>query len=457
MKSALIAFSVLSTFALTASALAPFSAHAIEVAFEEDHGLPVVYFNLAVKAGAAQDPAGQAGVGNFAGEMLLRGTRSKTKEQIDLALDQMGARLDVETRAEAIILRGAVLASQTERFLSLVHELVTQPSFPPAEIAKLKSEITSAILEEQGRDSSLGGNKFTHFLFNGHPYGNPILGTASQIKRLTREQIARQYERLFRDANLVVVGAGDATQAAMGAWATQLAQARPADPRYPALPAAPLPADAPHRRVQIVDKPERTQTQINFGQIGTRMTQPDFFPLYLGNYSFGGGSFSARLMVEVRVKRGWSYGANSYFRHGLQPRSWQVHLFPAEKDTPAALTLTLQMVEELGKNGITPAEFEFAQQSLVNSAGFTFNTPVKRVENKLLERTLNLPDGFMRSFGPEVQKLKLEQVNAALRNYLKPGSLAISVLGTAKNLRTPVAQATGLKPEEVEVTPYTAD
>jgi zinc protease len=341
--------------------------------------------------------------------------------------------------------------------MALVQELVTQPSFPASEINKLKSEIVSAILEGQGRDAGLGGQKFTRFLFKGHPYGNEIMGTIKDIKKLTREQISRHYERALRNSSLLVVGAGDAPMAGVQAWASKLAQARPDDAKYPAFPTAAAPAESATRRVQIVDKPERTQTQINFGQIGVRMTHPDFFPLYLGNYSFGGGSFSARLMVEVRVKRGWSYGANSYFRHGLQPRSWQVHLFPAEKDTPAALALTLAMVEDLANKGITSAEFEFAQQSLVNSAGFTFNTPVKRVENKLLERTLNLPDGFMRTFGPEVQKLRLDQVNTALKQFLKPGQLVVSVLGTAKNLKAPIAQAAGVKTEEVEVVPYTEE
>src|SRR5581483_4258277 len=104
---------------------------------------------------------------NFMGEMLLRGTKSKTKEQIDLALDQMGARLEVEARAEALILRGSVLASQLDPFLKLVSEIVTEPSFPENEIRKLKSEIVSGILEELGNDSGLASRRFNTFLFRG--------------------------------------------------------------------------------------------------------------------------------------------------------------------------------------------------------------------------------------------------------------------------------------------------
>jgi zinc protease len=448
-KILLIATLAAASFALTNGA------RATEVAFERDDSLPLVYLNVAVKAGAAHDPKGKSGLGNFTGEMLLRGTRSRTKQQIDLALDQMGARLEVETRSEALIVRGAVLRSQLDNFLKLVGEIVTEPNFPEQEIRKLKAEIVSGILEELGRDSSLATRRFTQFLFRDHPYGKPVLGKVKDIESLKRDDVIKQYDALFADANLLVVGAGDADEGAIKGWAESIGKAR--SKGNGGIARAPKPEDAPTRRLQIIDKPDRTQTQINVGEIGVRMTDKDFFPLYLGNHAFGGGSFSARMMVEIRVKRGWSYGANSYFRQGLQPRSWQMHLFPAEKDTAAALAYTLQMTDDLKTRGVTTEEFDFAQKSLVNSAGFMFNTPKKRVENKLLERTLELPDGFMRAYGPELQKVQPAQVNDALKKFLRPDRLSISVLGTAKNLKEPLAKAAGVPLEKVEVTPYTQE
>ena len=434
------------------------SAHAVEIEFERDTSLPLVYINIAVKAGAVTDPAGQAGVTNFVGEMLLRGTHSRTKEQIDVELDQMGARLDVETRAEALIMRGAVLSSQLEPFLRIVADLLTQSSFPDREIRKLKSEIGSEILEELGRDQTLGSRRFTKFLFNGHPYGKPILGTVDGINHLTQKEIIKHYNLLFRDKLFLIVGTGDAETSVIKKWADGIAAARPSPSGIETgLTQVYKPVDAPTRRLQIIDKPERTQTQINIGQVGVRMTDERFFPLFLGNHAFGGGSFSARLMVEIRVKRGWSYGANSYFRHGLQPRSWQTYLFPAAKDSANALALTLKLIEDLKTAGITKEEFEFSKRSLVNGAGFMYDTPKKRVENALLERTLNLPDGFMKTYGPSLEKVTLESVNSAWASFLKPGQLAISVVATAKELEDSLAKAAGVPADQVEVVPYTEE
>ena len=430
--------------------------HAAEIAFEPNSALPIVYVNVAIKAGYVTDPAGQSGLTNIMGEMLLRGTKTRVKEQIDLALDQMGARLEVETRAESVILRGAVLSSQLEPFLSLVDEILTQPVFPEDEIRKLKSEIISGIEEELGRDPSLASRRFIKFLFLDHPYGKPVLGTINDVRNLTRPAILGHYERLVRDPYILVVGTGNASEERIVRWTEALASKRKVSDAE-ALPKITRPTEAPQRRVLLVDKPERTQTQINIGQIGIKMTDDDFFPLYLGNYAFGGGSFLSRLMTEIRSKRGWSYGANSGFRFGTQPRSWLTHLFPASKDSPAALEFTLKMIQDLKERGLSAEEFAFAKRSIVNGAGFMYDTPKKRVENKLLERTLDLPDGFMQSYAAKIDKVSLEQVNSSLKDYLRPDRLAITVLGTAKNLKEPIARAAGVPIEKVEVVPYTQE
>ena len=167
----------------------------------------------------------------------------------------------------------------------------------------------------------------------------------------------------------------------------------------------PPPTNADQRRLLIVDKPDRTQTRIDLGQIGVKMTDLTFFRCIseisprrrkLSVSSDGRDPSQARMEL-------W---CGQRFSIGLQPRSWHVHLFPAAKDTPAALEYTLKMIEQLRAQGIKADKFDFAQRSLVNSAGFMYNTPKKRVENKLLEKTLDLPDGFMKTYGPELSKMK---------------------------------------------------
>lgn len=423
---------------------------AMDVTFEKDPSLPLVYLNLVIKGGAGADPSKKSGLTNFMGEMVLRGTRTRNKKQIDLELDQLGSTLAVETRIESMIIRGVVLSSQLESYLKLLEEVILTPSFPEVEIRKLKAELKTALLNELSNDNFLASRHFNRFLFGKHPYGNPILGKIEDLELITRSDVIRHYDRNVREKYLLFIGAGDSTTEILKVWAQRISKSRPSHSEH-VSETIEKPTEYPKRRLLLVDKPERTQTQIYGGQVGILMTDPVFFPLYLGNFAFGGGSFSARMMVEIRVKRGWSYGANSYFRQGLQPRSWQFHLFPSAKDTTEALAYTVKMIENLREVGISKDEFEQAQKSLVNSAGFMFNTPKKRVENTLLERTLNLPEGFMKSYGPELSKVTLESVNASLKAFLRPEKISITVLCTANELREKLAQSIGVDAKDVEV------
>lgn len=450
----------IATVLCATAALAHTGARAIEVTFEEDRSLPVVYLNLAVKAGSAADPNGQTGITSFVAKMLLRGTQTRNKEQIDLALDQMGARLEVETRAEALILRGAVLKTELDNFLSLLTEIVTAPSFPENEIDKLKRETVSQIKEELGSDSALANRKFTRFLFRDHPYGKPALGTTKEVTALKRAQLMTQYLRLFQDPLLLVVGTGDASSSRIDDWARALAtrQSQVKPPAgTPSVEMAPATSNAAQRRLLLVDKPDRTQSQVLLGQIGVRMTDKDFFPLHVGNHIFGGGGFQSRLMQEIRVKRGWTYGAYSYYRHGLRPRSWQIGMATTAKDTAPALEYVIKMLGDLREKGVTPEEFDFSREVLINGVGFMYNTPKKRVENTLLERTLDLPKDFMKSYAGEISKVQLSDVNAALSRYLKPEQLSILVLSTMKDMKQDLVRASGVRPSEVQVVPYTQE
>ena len=433
-----------------------FAARAAEIKFEKDPSIPLVYLNVAIKAGAAQDPKGQSGISNFAGEMLLRGTKTLNKEQLDLALDQIGGSLGVETRSELIVVRGSVLSAQLPQFLDLVEKVLTEPSFSPIELKKLKTEVVSQILEERGHDAALARQKWEEFFYGAHPYGNPILGKLKEVEKLTLAQVTNFYRRTFQEQNLLIVGAGDASEAVIRAWSEKVTAKlkNTKDGKLADVVPPPVPAK---RRIAILDKPDRTQTQILVGQNAIRMSDSRYFAFNLGNAAFGGGSFSARLMEEIRVKRGWAYGAYSYQRSGTQPKIWQAYTFPATKDTPDAVVKMVSMISDWKEKGITPAEMDFNQKSQVNSAGFMFNTPKKRVENILLERSLHLPDGFFRTYGPETAKLDLASVNKAVSEVINPPVLSIFVLGTAKELRPRLAAALKVKESEIQVIPFNRD
>ena len=159
-------------------------------------------------------------------------------------------------------------------------------------------------------------------------------------------------------------------------------------------------------------------------------------------------------MVELRVKRGWTYGAGSGFKMGSQPHTWRVSFFPKNTDTPPAIKEAIRLITDLRDHGITQKEFDAAKRSMVNSAGFGYNTPSKRMENMLVEKIFGLPAGYNKDTARRIEALTLTDVNNALKVFIKPENLLVGLVATASVSRGPIAKELSIPEKSVEVVNY---
>jgi zinc protease len=432
--------------------LASTVSHAADFYFEKDASLPLVYVTAAFRGGSTQDPDNKSGVTDIMGKLMLRGTKNKTKQQMDLALDDMGGSMEFETRTEFISFRGAVLADNLPAFLSLLDEVLTAPSFRVTDLEKLKKEQSSQLLDELAQDRDLIRLRFDETFFKGHPYSKPATGKIKDIQTLSVADVQKQYQHLINQSQMVILASGDAEKSAFNGFMNDLKTKRNGTSHLNAIPD--FTGDPKKLRVVIFDKPDRTQTQVLIAQKGVAITDPRLDALQLANHAYGGGSFQARMMVELRVKRGWTYGAGSAFRAGSQPHTWRMSFFPKNADTPPAIKEALVLANDLKKSGITDAEYTAAKTSLINSAGFSYNTAQKRLENKLIEVLYGLPEGYYRDYASRLSKLSLPEVNRAIESFVTPDRFLVGVVGTASISRAAIAKALGIPEADVEVQNY---
>ncbi len=429
---------------------------AAEFVFEKDSSLPLVRVNVVFRGGASTDPDLKNGTTDLMGKMMLRGTKSKTKNQIDLLLDQLGGSINVDNRSEYLSFTGNVLSENIGPFMELFTEILASPSFRPGEFEKLKKEQMSALQDALGQDREVARLRFDQIFFKKHPYSKSNQGRVSEIASIQIADLQHQYQKLIRDSQMFVLASGDVQQKAFDPLLSTFQEQRNSNK----TPLSPLEEfkDTPKKlKVVIVDKPDRTQTQVVIGKQGIKITSPDMDALTLANHAFGGGTFMSRLMVELRVKRGWTYGAGSNFKFGSQPHTWRISFFPKNVDTPPAILEALKMIQDLKTKGLTAEEFDFAQKSLVNSAGFNFNTPEKRLSNQLVEKLFGLPEGYHRNMAHRISALTLEQVNLALSRFLGTGQFLVEVVGTADKSKKDLAQALKISENEIEVQNYLKD
>lgn len=428
------------------------SAHAISVSFEEDSRIPMVELALWLKGGAAQDPPGKEGLTNFMGWSLIRGTTHYKKAELEKRLDKLGAAIYIDTRPDGMIIRSSVLSDKLPEFLDLLKEVVTAPAFNATELTKLKEEIKGIILEKRGKDNELARYWFDRLFFAGHPYSYSVRGTLKSLASFTVADLNKQYRKIFQPDYISVVGAGMADTNLVKAWANRLGTSlKSTGPLDEILSPEKLHHDY---QVVLIDKPALTQTQILIGLPGMHPKNPDYDAIELGNEVFGGGVFTSRAYREIRLQHGWSYGARSFFRHGKYARNWNLFYFPANKDVAESLVYAMGMLEKVKKEGVTKEEFREAQNGMVQAAGFNYNTPGKRVENKILEQMWDLPTDYFKTTGDRLSKLNLEEVNRKFQTFIQPDKVMILILCTAKDLKQKIADGLKMDASKIKVIAY---
>lgn len=408
-----------------------------------NHTVGWVHLNVVLRSGALHDPAGLDGLAYVASQMLTRGTKRRSRAQFDEALDALGADLDVSVGRESVVLEGEVLARNLEPFVALLGEALREPALDPDELGLL-IRLTEAELEQvRDSDADLCGEAFGRHMWGAHPFGRPVKGTLSTIAAVgaAPEAIADHVARHVAQANMLVAAAGDVTAERLDALLAEhlrgLLAAAPAE-----LPLVAPPTE-PGVRALLVDKPERSQTQIRWGHPCIDAGSPDYFPLMVGNTIFG-GTFTARLMQEIREKRGWSYGAYSRLFTDRRAGGIVLSYYPAAEDTAPALALGQQLFTDLVEGGVTDDELAFVKSYLVNGFPFQVETPARRMWQLAQIELLGRPADFLETYVERVAALTRDDVNRALREHLHPDRLALTVVCTAAPLQEAVAALPGV-------------
>ena len=270
---------------------------------------------------------------------------------------------------------------------------------------------------------------------------------------MTWEDASDFYSSYFTADRLLVGLAGDVDEAeARRVVDAHLGGLSWGTGRDPVL--APEPSMPPGRRLRLVDKPDRSQTQIYIGRLGTHPADPDHHALMLGNLVFG-GTFTARLMREVRSQRGWSYGASSRAAVGRVRDTWSMWTFPAAGDAAACMALQIELMERWVSEGISQEELDFARAYLTRSHAFTVDTAEKRLEKSIDAELLQLPQHYFEHYLQNTGRVTVDEVNAALKKRLDPTDLAMAVVATGSELAPALRQLPGV--EHLEVLPFDQD
>jgi zinc protease len=278
-----------------------------------------------------------------------------------------------------------------------------------------------------------------------------VVGTAESLTRIEREAAAALWRRLFVPDNLIVGIAGDVEATQARAIAARLLERLP-DGAAPAAPALDDLAPPPGRRSFLVDKPERTQAQLRLGHLGPRWGGDDTAAMIVIETAFG-GMFSSRLMQEIRVRRGWSYGAGCALRRSRGPHWFEIWMATAIDVAGDAVALSLDLYADLAARGLTGEELDFARGYLVGSMPFHLATARQRMQLAVRDAAYGLPWDFTATLPDRLGDLSVADVRAAAGRQLRPEDTVTVAVTTSRDTHAALARATG---GALEVVPYDA-
>ena len=281
----------------------------LTVRVAERHDLPLFSMQLVFHAGSSHDPAGRDGLAAISNEMLMRGTPDRTAQQIAEEVAFVGGTFSNFCARASAGFSGEFLTAKGETGFIILGDILSNSLLAPEEFDKVKTRQLASIQNSLEDPSTVASNKFYETVWQGSRFAHPTEGSTESVESLTRDDMVAYLKDYYTPDNAVLVVCGDITPSQIRDWATQhlgswqgTSEVAVSDKEFPPTRG---------KKVVLYDKPDATQTQIRIGATAFPLGHPDMWPYEVARTIYG-GSFTSRLMNEIRVNRGLSYGVRCY-------------------------------------------------------------------------------------------------------------------------------------------------
>src|SRR5258708_6301525 len=396
------------------------------------HKVPTVHLELTLRASIAADPPAKFGLASLTADMLDEGAGPRNALEIADAIDFLGVELSARGAVGASYGDLHVPVARLADALPIMADVVARPTFPEAELKRLREERLASLLETQDDPAQLIRAAFPRLVFGPtHRYGTPSVGTAASLKGITTADLKAFYAAHYRPGNAVLIVAGDVSAGAiiptlertLGGWKGPAAVKVP-----PAGGAPPLTA----RHVFLIDKPGAAQSQVRIGWVGVPRSTPDYFALRVLNTILG-EAFTSRLNNNLRELHGYAYGASSRFDMRLSAGAFYAAAGVQTDKTSEALK---EFFNELTRihEPIPAEELEKAKNYLALQLPRSFET-TRSMANALAQAFVyDLPADYYTTYGDRVRAVTAADVKRAADKYIQPEKFAVLIVGDRKTI-----------------------
>jgi zinc protease len=304
-------------------------------------------------------------------------------------------------------------------------EVVGNPRFPEPDLERLRKATLVSLRQDEQQPRSVGTKAFYQAVFGDHPYAADPSGTRESVEGLNRQDLLDHYQRYYVANNAIVAMVGAVSRTQAERIAEQVTAKLAAGEAAPALARVPELAKG---RLQHLEFPS-SQSHIFIGQPGMSRTDPDYFPLYVGNHILGGNGLVSLLSQEVREKRGLSYSVYSYFLPMQVRGPFMMGLQTKNAQAEQAREVLMDTLRRFVARGPSEDELTAAKQNITGGFPLRIASNSKIVEYLAVIGFYGLPLDYLDTFNTRVDAVTSAQVREAFARRLQLDKFATVVVG----------------------------
>jgi len=394
----------------------------------EAHKLPMIEMRAVTYAGSVFDPAGKEGIANLVNQVLLRGTKSRTSNEIAQAIESVGGELFSFADEDYAGISGRVLSKDLYLLIDLLSDCIQNPLFDSVELFRIKSEVISQIKAEEDHPFSISKREFRRLVFSDHPLGHLPQGYDSTVGNISLSDIKEFYSQYYLPNNTFFVFVGDFQKDSLisildekfGNWERKVLQKLKIE--------APVERTKPSGKIIHMDI---SQAYILLGNLGPKYGDADWYETRVMNYILGGSQSTSRMGKKIRQEKGLAYIVWVYFQRFKTGGYFTTEVQTKKEMADEVVQIIISEMERI-QDTIDVVELSRAKKFYTGYFPLTHDTyrEMTSIVSQIESQGLGLD--YLLQFEKLIEAVKLGELKAAAQKYLHPDRFYLLIVGDVK-------------------------
>lgn len=410
----------------------------LRVILLRDSKVPTFTAQMVILSGGLADKSDYRGLASFTAALLREGTTKRSSKDIAEQVDSLGGTLTSNSGFSSMTstVSASGLVENLDQTFDLFADVIRNPAFPAEEVEKYKARTLAQLQFQRSSPQFLAQERFSRAIYGDHPAAI-VAPPVESLKKLSSKDLAAFHSTYYRPNNAILAIVGDVTlkellpkiEKAFGDW-------QKADVPATSIPAAPAQAGS---RILLIDRPGSVQTVLTLGTLGIERNSPDYFSLLLADKILGGGP-AARLFLNLREDKGYTYGAYSNFGGSRFRGTWASSSEVRTDVTEGAMKEFMFELKRLRDEKVSAEELDNAKRAIVGSFALSLEQPQSLLQNIITQKLYDLPADYWDTYPQKVAAITSDDIQNVAQKYIDLDHMQIVAVGDAAKARDVLAK-----------------